>query len=118
RRFAPFTAGCAHTCARTSVGAAYCWGRGESGQLGVPVPTTMCTTDAAPFPCSMTPIAVGGGLSFARLAGGGAHTCGLTSDGTAFCWGKNANGQVGDGTTNNRTAPSAVGSTLKFVTIS
>src|SRR5262245_49460976 len=115
--FASVTAGGAHTCALTSVGAAYCWGRGESGQLGVPVPTAMCMTNVGLSPCSMTPIVVRGGLSFVRLAAGGAYTCGLVSDGTAFCWGQNTNGQLGDGTTTNRDAPAAVMTTLKFSSI-
>ena len=116
--FASVIAGGAHTCGLTSVGAAYCWGRGESGQLGVAPPSNICTINNSPFPCSMTPIVVGGGLSFRRLAGGGAHTCGLTSDGTAYCWGSNTNGQLGDGSTTNRSAPVPVATPVKFETIS
>jgi alpha-tubulin suppressor-like RCC1 family protein len=115
--FASVTAGGAHTCGLTSAGAAYCWGRGESGQLGVAPPTTVCTISGTPFPCRMTPVLVDGGLSFTRLAGGGAHTCGLTSDGTAYCWGSNTRGQLGDGSTINRNAPSAVATSVKFATI-
>jgi alpha-tubulin suppressor-like RCC1 family protein len=115
--FASVTAGGAHTCALTASGAAYCWGRGESGQIGVPVPTTTCPLDSAPFPCSKVPVAVGGGLTFAQLAGGGAHTCGLTSDGTPYCWGSNASGQLGDNAFTNRDAPVPVATALKFVRI-
>ena len=85
--FSSVYAGGAHTCALTAAGNAFCWGRGESGQLGVPAPTTICQINGAPFPCSLSPIPVGTGLGFVRLALGGAHTCGLLSDGTAFCWG-------------------------------
>ena len=115
--FASVATGGAHTCALTASGAAYCWGRGESGQLGVPVPTTNCTTDAGPSPCSMIPIAVRGGLVFAQLTGGGAHTCGLTSDGSPYCWGSNVNGQLGDNSSTNRDAPVSVATGLKFVRI-
>jgi alpha-tubulin suppressor-like RCC1 family protein len=115
--FASVAAGGAHTCALTTSGAAYCWGRGESGQLGVQVPTTTCMTDGDPFPCSMVPLAVGVGLAFAQLAGGGAHTCGLTSDGSAYCWGSNASGQLGDNSTTNREAPVPVATGLKFASI-
>jgi alpha-tubulin suppressor-like RCC1 family protein len=111
-------AGGAHTCALTSVpGAAYCWGRGESGQLGVPPPPSTCLTDGGFFSCSMVPVPVGGGLTFEKLTGGGAHTCALTSDGTAACWGNNAYGQLGDNSTTNQNAPVLVAGGLKFVSI-
>jgi alpha-tubulin suppressor-like RCC1 family protein len=112
-------AGGAHTCALTSVpGAAYCWGRGESGQLGVPAPPSTCLTAAGSFfSCSMVPVPVGGGLTFETLAGGGAHTCALTSDGTPYCWGNNAKGQLGDNSTTNRSAPVPVETGLKFTRI-
>ena len=103
--FGSVFAGGAHTCALTATGAAYCWGRGESGQLGVPPPTTTCMTDAGAYPCSKIPVQTAGGLIFTKLAGGGAHTCGLTGDGSAYCWGKNDRGQLGDNSTTNRNAP-------------
>jgi alpha-tubulin suppressor-like RCC1 family protein/uncharacterized protein YjdB len=115
--FASVAAGGAHTCALTTSGAAYCWGRGESGQLGVKVPTTRCSTDAGPIPCSMVPLSVAGGLSFTQLAGGGAHTCGLKSDGAAYCWGSNGNGQLGDNSTSDREAPVPVATGLRFASI-
>ena len=33
------------------------------------------------------------------------HTVGLASDGTVYTWGYNNNGQLGDGTTTQRTSP-------------
>jgi len=115
--FASVAAGGAHTCALSASGAAYCWGRGESGQLGVPVPTRTCPTDGGPFPCSPVPVPVQGGLAFTQLAGGGAHTCGLTSDGTAYCWGSGESGQLGAGPSASREAPVAVATGLRFASI-
>src|SRR2546430_15275906 len=43
--------------------------------------------------------------TFARVSAGGAHTCGVTSGGAAYCWGFNGDGQLGDGTTTNRLSP-------------
>jgi hypothetical protein len=49
-----------------------------------------------------------GGRAFVRLAVGDYHTCGITAAGAAWCWGENTYGQLGDGTTTNRTSPVAV----------
>jgi hypothetical protein len=58
-----------------------------------------------------------GGMAFDSLAVGGQHTCGLTTSGAAWCWGKNDHGQLGDGTTTDRAAPVAVGGGHVFVQI-
>ena len=47
-------------------------------------------------------------VAFDTIALGSAHTCGLTSTGIAYCWGSNGNGQLGDGSTDNRLLPVAV----------
>jgi len=46
------------------------------------------------------------------------HTCGLTTGGAAYCWGRNNYGQVGDGTDSTRTNPEAVSGGLVFQAIS
>lgn len=115
--FASVTSGGAHTCAVSTVGSAHCWGRGEVGQLGAPAPATTCLSEQT-YPCALVPIPVAGGLSFSQLTGGGAHTCGLTTDGSAWCWGANPFGQLGDSTITARTAPVAVATPVKFASIS
>lgn len=89
---ASLTAGGIHACALTSTGAAYCWGANVSGSIG---DGTMTTNRS-------TPTAVIGGLKFVQLTTGRGeddHTCGLTSSGQAYCWGRNDYGQLGAGTT-------------------
>lgn len=96
-----------HTCGVTSAGAAYCWGENDVGQLGIGT-----TIDHA------SPVAVIGEHSFASLTGAGDfHVCGLTAAGTAYCWGQNLNGQLGDGSTTPRTAPVPVTGELTFVSL-
>jgi alpha-tubulin suppressor-like RCC1 family protein len=47
-------------------------------------------------------------LSFRQVSAGSIHTCGVTTDNRAHCWGSNWPGQVGDGTMVRRLAPVAV----------
>ena len=42
------------------------------------------------------------------------HSCGLDDLGSAWCWGDNAEGQVGDNTTTDRAVPTIVSRTLTF----
>ena len=53
-------------------------------------------------------------LAFRQVAAGRWHTCGLTTDGRAYCWGDNTYGQIGDGTTLDRRTPHAVVGGLRF----
>jgi alpha-tubulin suppressor-like RCC1 family protein len=44
-------------------------------------------------------------LAFTAITVGASHACGLTIDGGVYCWGSNARGQLGDGTTAARGTP-------------
>jgi alpha-tubulin suppressor-like RCC1 family protein len=46
------------------------------------------------------------------------HSCGLTRTGTAYCWGTNSAGQLGDGSTTQRLVPTAVSGGHSFAEIS
>jgi alpha-tubulin suppressor-like RCC1 family protein len=92
------TAGALHTCALTEAGAVQCWGLNSSGQLG-----DNSTSQRA------TPAAVSGlSSAVAAVAAGGSHTCALSTAGGVACWGSNAFGQLGDGSTTSRAAPVAI----------
>lgn len=97
RRFADIATGYGGTCALTPAGAAYCWGFGESGQLG--------TGDTAE---RLSPTPVAGSLTFTRIAVGGAHTCGVSVSGEVFCWGRGSAGRLGTGDETDRLLPTAV----------
>ena len=68
----------------------------------------------------MVPAKVAGGARFASVSLGGVHSCGRTSGGQAWCWGRNVYGQLGDGTTTDRDTPVRVagGSTFAAISVS
>lgn len=92
-----------HTCALDARGAASCWGTNDSGQLGGPS-TATCNFGNG-VPCSTSPVVVAGGLTFTTLALGNSHTCGMVADGHVYCWGRNDEGELGDGTTTTSATP-------------
>ncbi|MEO7366719.1 MAG: hypothetical protein ABIZ36_02100 [Gemmatimonadaceae bacterium] len=98
QRFTSLSAGFAHTCGLEASGAAYCWGSNSTGELGNGNGVN-----------SRTPVPVAGNLAFASIAAGGGessdyyfgstrfgHTCGVTVDRTAYCWGNDGFGELGD----------------------
>ena len=89
-KFASIAVGDEHTCGLTTRGAAYCWGDNGYGKLG---DGTGLDSEAN------GPQAVIGGYRFVSLTAGEHHICALTARGTAYCWGRNTDGQLGDGTT-------------------
>jgi alpha-tubulin suppressor-like RCC1 family protein len=93
--FAQVAAGGMHTCAVTTQGAGYCWGDNESGQLGTRAVSLQANA----------PQAVTGGLTFSTVVVGYAHTCGLTREGAAYCWGDNEFGLLGAGTSDRTAHP-------------
>ena len=66
------------------------------------VVTTSGDNNSARSGSTYTP---GDPLAWTAVEGGGAHTCALVNSGQVKCWGQNTYGQLGDGTTGNRTTP-------------
>jgi len=113
RAFATITNGGTFTCGLATDSSAYCWGWNYDGELGGR-PAETCLTPGGVEPCSRTPIAVGGGRRFIAISAGARHVCALAPDSTAFCWGNNSMGQLGNGTPTDTALPVAVLGGLKF----
>lgn len=99
-----------HTCARLTDGGARCWGANGAGQLGdgtgtdrhAPVVVLSDHDDDhldVPPPSHTDPVAITG---VASVSAGGRHACAVVPGGKVRCWGSNAHGQLGDGTTGDR----------------
>jgi alpha-tubulin suppressor-like RCC1 family protein len=92
-------AGNAHSCAVIGLSGLYCWGRGHVGQIGDG------SKEQRLFP---TRVAIPGGFSVAAIACGHDHACAILPGRGLYCWGNNANGRLGDGTTTQRLTPQEV----------
>ena len=88
-------AGGAHVCARKGDGTLWCWGMNDVGQLGDG------TTMSRSSPVQVTTL----GASVVGVSAGIRHTCARKADGTLLCWGLNGMGQLGDGTSTDRSSP-------------
>jgi alpha-tubulin suppressor-like RCC1 family protein len=91
-------AGDVHTCALRATGAVVCWGANTSGQLGNGTNAPRLT------PTPVTGLSAG----VVEITAGAAHTCARRADHQVLCWGANASGQLGDGTTVARAVPTQV----------
>jgi alpha-tubulin suppressor-like RCC1 family protein len=90
-------AGVFHACALKD-GEVWCWGENLAGALGDG------TNQNSPVPVKVAGLEEG----VRSIVVGGSHTCALTKAGGVKCWGGNASGQVGDGSTTDRNAPADV----------
>ncbi|MDQ2648966.1 MAG: thrombospondin type 3 repeat-containing protein, partial [Actinomycetota bacterium] len=101
--WASVSAGSSHyICAVTTAGAGYCWGSESNGQLGNGGP--LVETQLQPVLVDAPP-----GLTWDRIDTGQGHTCGVTTDGAAYCWGLDSSGRLGNGpVTAAQAAPSLV----------
>lgn len=107
-KYVAVSAGQYHTCAIRPDGTMQCWGMNTSGQLGATTTAQCGPTMATRAACSPQPVTLESDLRFKAVAAGGDHTCGLTTDGEAYCWGMNRVGQLGAPTSTEQSTPVAV----------
>lgn len=88
-----------HTCGLSATRAVWCWG-GDMFHMKSPAPER---------------VSIPGEVSLVTT--GHFHDCAITRDGTAYCWGTNAHGELGDGTTREAASPQRVATKRRFVSI-
>jgi alpha-tubulin suppressor-like RCC1 family protein len=99
-----------HNLALKDDGTVWAWGDNSSGQLGDGTPNTVTLSRTKP-------VQVLGINSAIAIAAGSDHSLALLADGTVLSWGKNASGQLGDGTHNNRNRPAKVQGLAQVIAI-
>lgn len=102
--FTTISAGGSHSCAVVTGGAAQCWGANTRSQTGTGLPDSLV----------LVPTTVAGSLTFRTISAGGQHSCGISTDSLAYCWGANTSGQLGDSSQIDRPTPVLVRGGLRF----
>jgi alpha-tubulin suppressor-like RCC1 family protein len=104
-------AGNGHTVVAKPDGTVWTWGRNADGQLGIgsTSPSELRVPEQVSALSAVTVTAV---------AAGDSHTLARASDGTVWAWGDNVWGQLGDGSSNDRTSPVQVSGLTNVIMIS
>ena len=91
-------------CALSGGGAVYCWG-GAGDTYGVPTRACLDAADGLIVSCTPVPEPVNTSLRFTNITVGPYNVCGVA---TVYCWGDNAGGQLGNGSTAGSATPTMV----------
>ena len=105
KRIVAIAAGYYYSLVLASDGTAYSWGNNGNGQLG------NNSTTSSSVPVAVTTTGVLSGKTLVAIAAGGVHSLALANDGTAYAWGSNAYGQLGNNSTTQSLVPVAVNAT-------
>ena len=104
------SAGDSHTCRITTTHTLWCWGSNDKGQLGEQFTLS--------HPYEVAPTQVGTATNWTTVSAGLYDTCGVRADYTLWCWGYNANGEDGNGTTQEQVTPVQAGAALHWTSVS
>jgi len=96
------TTGMNHACSILDNGSVYCWGWNSYGQLGDGLGNCCVTTPV--------PVSLPSGRTATSVSAGTLHTCAVLDNGSAYCWGRDSSGQLGNGiaSTSIQSTPVAV----------
>jgi alpha-tubulin suppressor-like RCC1 family protein len=102
RPLTQISAGSQFNCALDTNAAAYCWGDNADGELG------HGGTIESTVPIAVRTSGVLSGKTLTQISAGGQTACALATTGAAYCWGSNADGQLGNGSLSSSSVPVAV----------
>jgi alpha-tubulin suppressor-like RCC1 family protein len=86
--WASVAAGQNHVCARKTNGRLFCWGLDDNGQLG----------DGPTEQSQSAPSQVAGNKkNWSTVSARGTHSCARRTNRKLFCWGRDSNGELGNG---------------------
>jgi alpha-tubulin suppressor-like RCC1 family protein len=97
-----------HACAIQADSSLWCWGYDGFNALGDGTANQSLSRNAPERITTAT---------WNTITAGGNNTCGIASDGSRWCWGNDAIGQLGDGTTTAALQPEQIGATNTWVTV-
>jgi len=104
-------AGGAHSLALDNIGRVWAWGSNNNGQLGIN------STSRKLIPVSVIDDSDLILTGITDIAAGGSHSLAVSSSGTVFSWGRNANGQLGDGTDSTHNVAAEISGLTNIETI-
>ena len=99
--------GAYHSCVVMSDNNVWCWGRNANGELG----NNATAPSTVPVQVNFASITIPNGVTVDQVSCSDGRrkqgsTCIRLSNGTVYCWGANARGELGDGGTVQRLTPS------------
>jgi alpha-tubulin suppressor-like RCC1 family protein len=99
-----------HNCAVLRDGTAKCWGKNDQGQLGIGI---IFLGENIKIPYTVLDLE-----DTLSISAGSGHSCALLSNGQVKCWGDNQYGELGDGTTTDRSTPVLVSGLNEVISLS
>jgi len=102
------SSGNSHTCAIKDNASLWCWGGNTKSQIGQDNTTSFYSE----------PTALAEGSRWLSIAANGDHSCAIRDDNSLWCWGSNATGQIGNGSTENALIPTLIASDTAWDKIS
>jgi alpha-tubulin suppressor-like RCC1 family protein len=109
-------AGTTHSVALKTDGTLWTWGSNTKGELGSgSMANESCGSVMNNYPCRKSPAQIGSG--FNSISAAGSQSAAFKNDGTLWGWGWNSSGQLGDGTTTDRSSPVLIGSGFSIASL-